>query len=214
MCEGINKLEYLEKKINSYSLIERLPVKILFASDNTLRKLKDNHELINDNNLFIDNDITMLGLDKIGNKKGCATVDGLEVSKSKGVLLIEAKDITNALLERLDAIINNSEEELYVEGIVDNRIKEVEKKLNGSVNLLNRLLRPTNKILSNNDDIYVALFIDYKLTDVDEFGLTGDIGLLRQEIDEYSEIITETMIFTNKKLREMESLIREYSILL
>ena len=145
MCEGINKLEYLEKKINSYSLIERLPIKILFASDNTLRKLKDNPELINDNNLFIDSDITMLGLDKMGNRKGCATADGLEVSKSKGILLIEAKDITNALLERLDAIIDNSGGDLYVEGIVDNRVKEVEKKLNGSVNLLNRLLKPINK---------------------------------------------------------------------
>lgn len=212
MCDDIDKLEYLEKKVNNYSLIERLPIKILFASDNTLRKLKNNSELINDNNLFIDSDMTMLGLDKIGNRKGCATADGLEVSKSKGILLIEAKDITNALLERLDAIINNSGGDLYIEGIVDNRVKEVGKKLNGSVNLLNRLLKPINKTLSNSDNICVALFIDYKLTDVDEFGLTGDIGLLRQEVDEYSEIITETMIFTNKKLREMESLIGEYSL--
>lgn len=115
------------------------------------------------------------------------------------------------ILERLNAIINNPDEDLHIKGIVDNRIKEIKKKLNGSINLLSRLLKPINKTLSNNDNIYAVLFIDYKLTDVDEFGLVGDIGLLRQEIDEYSEIITETMIFTNKKLREMESLIREYS---
>lgn len=47
MCEGINKLEYLEKNVNNNSLIERLSIKILFASDNTLRKLKNNSELIN-----------------------------------------------------------------------------------------------------------------------------------------------------------------------
>lgn len=210
MCENLNKLEFLQNKVNNYPLIERLPIKILFASDSTLQKLKNNSELINDNNLFIDSDKTMLGLDKLGNKKGCSTADGLEVYKNKGILLIEAKDVTNALIERLNSIINTPEQNLYVEGIIDNRIKEIKKKLNGSVDLLNRLLKPIDKTLSNNDNICAALFIDYKLTDVDEFGLTGDIGLLRQEIDEYSETITEAMIFTNKKLKDMELLIEEY----
>lgn len=204
------KLEYLENKVNNYSLIERQPIKILFASDDTLRKLKENEELIDDSNLFIDSDLTMLGLDKLGNAKGCSTADGLEVSKTHGILLIEAKDVTNALLERLNSIIND-ENNLYVEGIIDNRIKEVTKKLNGSINLLNRLLKPINATLDSNENICIGLFIDYKLTDVDEFGLTGDIGLLRDQIDEYSENFTETMIFTNKKLNEMEELIKQYS---
>lgn len=204
------KLEYLENKVNNYSLIERHPIKILFASDDTLRKLKENKELIDDSNLFIDSDLTMLGLDKLGNAKGCSTADGLEVSKTCGILLIEAKDVTNALLERLNSIIND-DNNLYVEGIIDNRIKEVTKKLNGSITLLNRLLKPINATLDNNDNICIGLFIDYKLTDVDEFGLTGDIGLLREQIDEYSEKFTETMIFTNKKLKEMEELIKKYS---
>lgn len=210
MGEEINKLEYLESRVNNYSLIERLPIKILFASDETLSKLRDNNELINDNKLFIDSDITMLGLDKLGNIKGCSTVDGLEVCKNKGILLIEAKDITKALLERLNFIINQADGELYVEGIIDKRIKEVERKITGSVNLLNRLLSPIKETLSSDDNICVGLFIDYKLTDVDEFGLTGDIGLLRQEIDEYSETIKQTMIFTNRRLRVMENLIKEY----
>lgn len=204
------KLEYLENRVNNYSLIERQPIKILFASDDTLRKLKENPELIDDSNLFIESDLTMLGLDKLGNAKGCSTADGLEVSKIHGILLIEAKDVTNALLERLNSIIND-DNNLYVEGIIDNRIKEVTKKLNGSITLLNRLLKPINATLDNNDNICIGLFIDYKLTDVDEFGLTGDIGLLREQIDEYSEKFTETMIFTNKKLKEMEELIKKYS---
>ena len=203
------KLEYLEKSVNNYSLIERQPIKILFASDDTLRKLKEDEELINDSNLFIDSDLTMLGLDKLGNAKGCSIADGLEVSETQGILRIEAKDVTNALRERLNGSIND--DNLYVEGIVDKRIQEVKKKLNGSITLLNRLLKPISAKLDSNENVYIALFIDYKLTDVDEFGLTGDIGLLREQIDEYSERFTETMIFTNKKLNEMEKLIKQYS---
>lgn len=40
------KLEYLENRVNNYSLIERQPIKILFASDDTLKKLEENEELI------------------------------------------------------------------------------------------------------------------------------------------------------------------------
>lgn len=209
MCTDINELEYLQNKVNNYRLIERLPIKILFASDETLRKLRCDPNLINDLNLFINSNETMLGLDVLGNRRSTPTVDGLEVSKEKGILLIEAKDITIALLERLNAISNN-EEYLFVEGIVDNRLREVQRKLNGSINILNRILRPIEKSLPDTTNICVGLFIDYKLTDVDEFGLTGDIGLLRDQIDEYSESITETMIFTNRRLRDMEGLIQEF----
>ena len=90
-------------------------------------------------------------------------------------------------------------------------MQNLKKKLNGSITLLNRLLNPISAKLDSNENVYIALFIDYKLTDVDEFGLTGDIGLLREQIDEYSESFTETMIFTNKKLNEMEKLIKQYS---
>ena len=113
--------------------------------------------------------------------------------------------------KRVTIVEINDDNNLYVEGIIDNRIKEVTKKLNGSITLLNRLLKPINATLDNSENIYIALFIDYKLTDVEEFGLTGDIGLLRDQIDEYSEKFTETMIFTNKKLKEMEELIKQYS---
>lgn len=64
----VGELEYLEARVNNYRLIERQPIKLLFASDNTLRKFKENPELIN-SDLFIDSDITMLGLDAFGNKK-------------------------------------------------------------------------------------------------------------------------------------------------
>lgn len=208
-----NELEFLEQKVNNYSWIKRKPIKILFASDDTLRKLKEDPQLINDDKLFINTDVTMLDLDTFGNKKGTPTADGLEVSKDKGVLLIEAKDITQGLMARLNDIINNSDADLHLDGIVDNRLEEVKRKLSGSISILNRLLKPIEKTLPDNTDICVGLFIDYKLTDVDEFGLTGDIGLMRDSIDEYSETITETMIFTNKRLNEMESLIREYNSL-
>lgn len=155
MTTNMNKLEFLEKKINNYPLIERKLIKLLFATDSTLRKLKENPELIN-SSLFIDSDVTMLGLDKLGNKMKCSTADGLEISKNKGVLLIEAKDITNALVERLGSFINNS-----VKGIVDRRVKEVKKKLDGSVNLLNRLLQPINKTLEENTNIWLKQTTNY-----------------------------------------------------
>lgn len=208
----VGELEYLEARVNNYRLIERQPIKLLFASDNTLRKFKENPELIN-SDLFIDSDITMLGLDAFGNKKELSTADGVEVSNNKGILLIEAKDITNALLDRLNSIANNSyDDDMSVRGIVDKRLENVKKKLEGSVKLLNILLKPIGKTLSENTNICVGLFIDYKLTAVDEFGLTGDIGLLRQEIDEYSETINETVIFTNRYIKKMEKLINEYKI--
>lgn len=210
MGDIVDKLEYLEEKVNGYAHIERQLIKILFASDSTLEKLKEDPSLINDSNLFIDSDFTMLGLDDLGGRRGHSTADGMEVSKSKGILLIEAKDITNALLQRLQSIVNNEEQSLYLEGIVDVRIQEVHRKLDGSVALLNRLLKPIGQSLTSDDNICIGLFIDYKLTDVDEFGLTGDIGLLRDEIDEYCEN-KETKIFTNKGLREMEDLIEKYS---
>ena len=205
------KLAYLENRVNNYPLIRREQIKILFASDDTLRKLEEDPSLINNEKLFIDSDLTMLGLDELGNIKKCSTADGIEVCKENGILLIEAKDVTNALLQRLNSIINDNEGEVFVEGIVDKRIEEVEKKLNGSINLLNRLLKPINRTLDDNESISIGLFIDYKLTDVDEFGLTGDIGLLRDEIDEYSEMFTDTRIYTNKTLNDMEELIKEYS---
>lgn len=211
MDEG-SRLEYLERKVNNNLFIERTPIKILFASDETLRMLKNEPELINDNSLFIDSDITMLGLDKLGNQRRFSTVDGLEVSSSKGILLIEAKDVTEALLKRLDSITDSCDSKLDAEMIVTKRIREVERKIDGSISLLNKLLIPNNQVLSSEDKICVGLFIDYKLTDVDEFGLTGDIGLLREEIDEYSEGITDTIIFTNKSIRKMEDLIREYTV--
>ena len=210
MGGSMDKLEYLEEKVNRYPYIERQLIKILFASDKTLEKLKEEPSLINDSNLFIDSDLTMLGLDDLGRRKKHATADGMEVSKSKGILLIEAKDITEALLKRLQAIVNDEDMNLNLERIVDIRIQEVHRKLDGSVALLNRLLKPIGQSLTSDDNICIGLFIDYKLTDVDEFGLTGDIGLLRDEIDEYCES-KETKIFTNKGLREMEDLIEQYS---
>ena len=210
MGGSVDKLEYLEEKLNRYPYITRQLIKILFASDETLRKLEENPDLINDDNLFINSDVTMLGLDDLGRRKRHATADGVEVSKSRGVLLIEAKDITKALVQRLNAIVENEDVDLNLERIVDIRIREVQKKLDGSVSLLNRLLKPIDQSLSSYDNICIGLFIDYKLTDVDEFGLTGDIGLMRDEIDEYCES-KETMIFTNRTLRDMEDLILEYS---
>lgn len=204
-------LGFLEEKVNTHKLIKREPIRVLFASDKTLKEYKNNPSIIDEEKFFINSNITMLGLDNLGNIKSCKSVDGLEVCNNKGILLIEAKDITTSLLLRLEAIAND-DENLNLEGIIDNRLKEVSDKLKGSVTLLNSILKQINEELNHNDDcIFIGLFIDYKLTDVDEFGLTGDIGLLREKIDQYSESKREAIIFTNKKLKAMEEIIESYS---
>ncbi|MGL5087621.1 MAG: hypothetical protein ACRC68_18220 [Clostridium sp.] len=206
----IDELEYLTRYVNNHGLIKREPIKILFASNDTLEKLKLDPDLI-DSDLFISSDITMLGLDKIGNKNSCKTADGLELSKDRGILLIEAKDITKALIKRLNILSKKSRDNdgLVVNGIVDKRLDEVKEKLTGSRKLFNMILNNKGKFLSEDTNVCIGLFIDYKLTDVDEFGLTGDIGLLRDEIDEYSKS-KKTIIFTNRAIESMEDLIKLY----
>ncbi|WP_297523093.1 hypothetical protein [uncultured Clostridium sp.] len=207
-----NEIIFLNHKLNNYSMIQRENIGILFASDLTLRQLKKDLSLSEDENYIIQSDITMLGLDTIGNKKRFKTADGAEVSTLKGILLIEAKDITTALLHRLNGLITNASENdnLALKGIIDNRLNEVKEKLSGSLGLFENFLLQESYNIPSNTNIKICLFIDYKLTAIDEFALTGDIGLMRDEIDEYSSIFTDTKIFTNKNLSNLENLILEY----
>lgn len=211
MCP-IKEIVFLNEKINNYSLIKRENIGILFASDETLKKIKKDKNLLKNSNLIIQSDVTMLGLDHIGNKKRYKTTDGIEVSISQGILLVEAKDITKALIQRLNNLINNTSvnDKFALKGIIDNRLTEVKEKLAGSLNLLEKFLTQKSYNLPTSVNITICLFIDYKLTDIDEFALTGDIGLMREEIDEYSEQFNDTKIFTNKNLPALENLILSY----
>lgn len=71
--------------------------------------------------------------------------------------------------------------------------------LEGYVNNHKLIKREPIKILFASQATLEKFKIDSRLTDVDEFGLTGDIGLLRDEVDEYSKSIKETIIFTNSR---------------
>lgn len=95
----IGELEYLEGYVNNHNKIKRDLIKLLFASNDTLRKYQIDSNLIN-SDLFIDSDITMLRLDGIGNKEKCSTADGLEISKNKGIFK-DYENLKNTLINQL-----------------------------------------------------------------------------------------------------------------